>query len=233
MKFHKDLETIDMHKEVTLSYTVEELRDFESEVVTHFEAGEIRGPVHLSHGNEEALIEIFQNVKSEDWVFSTWRNHYHALLKGVPRDWLMKEVLAGHSINICNPEYRFHTSAIVNGVIPIAVGVAAGIKRSGGTEHVWCFIGDMAYMSGAFHESCQYAQHNDLPITFVVEDNNLSTNTPTLESWGVLGATSSQFHTGHTIQDQKVRLLRLSPRVYYYWYKRKYPHVGVGKFIHF
>jgi TPP-dependent pyruvate/acetoin dehydrogenase alpha subunit len=217
-----------------LSYTVEELREFESEVITHFEAGEIRGPVHLSYGNEEALIEIFQNVKPDDWVFSTWRNHYHALLKGIPRDWLMGEVLAGRSINICNPEYKFHTSAIVGGIIPIAVGAAAGIKRNGGKEHVWCFIGDMAFMSGIFHESYQYARYNNLPITFVVEDNFLSTNSITLETWGIKEEFSCEFHAGHNVQAQKILQIGWSNvKIYYYWYKRKYPHVGSGHWIHF
>ena len=216
-----------------MKYTVEELQKFESEVITHFEAGEIRGPVHLSHGNEEALIEIFQKVGPNDWVFSTWRNHYHALLKGVPRDWLMSEILAGRSINISNLEHQFHTSAIVGGIIPMATGVAYGIKQRGVEGRVWCFIGDMAYMTGIFHESRKYAMHHSLPITYVVEDNTLSTNTPTLESWGVTPdyCSNSRFFTGHEQQLQKV--IKLPGHVLYYQYKRKFPHVGVGKFIYF
>ena len=54
---------------------------FEKKVQEAYEAGEIRAPVHLSGNNEEQLIKIFKKIKKNDWVFSTWRNHYHALLK--------------------------------------------------------------------------------------------------------------------------------------------------------
>jgi len=160
------------------------LRDFESEVITHFEQGAIRGPVHLSHGNEYDLIRIFQNIKSTDWVFSTWRNHYHALLHGIDRDRVMTAILAGHSINYSDPTHRFMTSAIVGGILPIACGVAAGIKERGAAEHVWCFVGDMTATIGAFHDAVAYAEGWALPITFVIEDNGMSTNTPTDAAWG-------------------------------------------------
>jgi TPP-dependent indolepyruvate ferredoxin oxidoreductase alpha subunit len=121
----------------------------------------------------------------------------------------------------------------VGGIIPIATGVAYGIKQRGAAEHVWCFIGDMAYMTGVFHESLQYARYNELPITFVVEDNELSTNTPTLRSWGVEPTDEAEGlpRVGHILQLQKVT--QIHPYILYYRYERKYPHVGVGKFIYF
>ena len=66
-----------------IQQTTESLIDFENLIVKHWEAGKIRGPIHLSNGNEEQLIEIFKRIKTSDWVFSTWRSHYHALLKEV------------------------------------------------------------------------------------------------------------------------------------------------------
>jgi TPP-dependent pyruvate/acetoin dehydrogenase alpha subunit len=184
---------------------------FEKEVAEAFEAGKIRGPVHLSGGNESQLIEIFKEVRRTDWVFSTWRNHYHALLHGVPREKLMAHILNGPSMNINFPEHRFVTSAIVGGILPIACGVAAGIKRRGGTDRVWCFVGDMAATTGAFHEASRYASRQDLPIYFVTEDNDLSTNTPTEETWGMNG------NSWHCLRG--------------YSYTRSVPHVGTGKWV--
>lgn len=188
-----------------------ELVDFEKEVEDAFSKGQIRGPVHLSGGNEEQLIAVFRKIHPEDWVFSTWRNHYHALLHGIPKDLVMQEILAGRSMNLTFPEHRFYTSSIVGGILPISVGVAAALKRKGCKRKVWCFVGDMASTTGAFHEANQYASKQDLPVKFVIEDNGLSTNTPTEETWG-------RAWVGKTL---------------YYAYERTYPHVGVGRWVAF
>ncbi len=180
---------------------------FEAEVARRFEAKEIHGPVHLSGAGEEELIEIFADIKRTDWVASTYRNHYHALLHGVPRAKVMAEILRGRSMNLSFPEHRFLTSAIVGGMLPIATGIAAGIKRKGGAEHVWCFLGDMAEMTGAFAEANRYANGFNLPITFVIEDNGLSCDTPTGEVWG------------NEWGPLNVRC---------YSYTRRYPHAGIG-----
>jgi TPP-dependent pyruvate/acetoin dehydrogenase alpha subunit len=155
----------------------EDLIAFERVIANIFEKGKIKAPVHLAGGNEEQLIEIFKQIKPTDWVCSTHRSHYHALLKGIPKEWIKKEILLGHSITLCNREYRFITSAIVGGIIPIAVGLA----MSGQT--VWCFVGDMASETGIFHECVKYATGHKLPIHFVVEDNGYSVDTPTELVW--------------------------------------------------
>jgi TPP-dependent pyruvate/acetoin dehydrogenase alpha subunit len=207
-------------------YSVEELRAFEASVIELYEQGKIRGPVHLSHGNEEPLIEIFKEVKESDWVFSTWRNHYHALLKGIPETWLMDEILASRSINISNGDYKFHTSAIVCGTLPIACGVAAALKLQDKKDKVWCFIGDMTSRTGMFKDCSDYAKLNNLPIRFVIEDNGFSTNTPTQSAFYL-----DNHKTRRTEGLGKV--FRLDDYTYYYTYVRKFPHVGIGKFINF
>ena len=68
--------------------TKNDLIDFELRVKEEYEKATITGPVHMSGGNEEQLLEIFKYVQEGDWVFSSWRNHYHALLHGVPQDHL-------------------------------------------------------------------------------------------------------------------------------------------------
>lgn len=118
-------------------------------------------------------------------------------------------------MNLQFPFFRFFASAIVGGIIPIALGVAAGIKRKGTGERVWCFIGDMAALTGIFHEAKRFARGHNLPITFVVEDNGLSTDTPTQEAWGELSGQNGGCYVTH------------------YGYKRKWPHVNTGKFVTF
>ena len=159
------------------------LIQFERKMADHWESGKVRGPIHLSGGNEDELIEIFKYIKKSDWVFSTWRSHYHALLKGVPSEWLEQEILDGHSITIINQEERFYSSAIVGAIIPIATGVALSNQRNNTDDKVWCFVGDMAFETGGFYEMHKYSQRYNLPIRFVVEDNGVSTNTPTEETW--------------------------------------------------
>ncbi len=195
--------------------TRDDLIAFEAEVAEAFKAKRIKGPIHLSGGNEDQLIEIFKSIGRSDWVFSTYRNHYHALLHGIPRDWLMDEILSGRSMNISNQKHRFYTSAIVGGCLPIAVGVAAAIKRqvSGddwGPRRVWCFVGDMAAMTGAYHEATTYAVAHELPIRFIIEDNGMSCDTPTLDVW------NDSVFAG------------LGER---YDYTRSYPHSGIGHYV--
>ena len=157
--------------------TKEELIAFETEIAQMFEAGLIHSPVHLSGGNEEALIQIFQNIKPDDWVLSNHRSHYHALLKGIPPEWLRQEILNNHSITLNNKDYHFFSSAIVGGILPIAVGIAMT------QQTVWCFVGDMSSETGMFHECVKYAKGQKLPIHFIVEDNGMSVETPTSDVW--------------------------------------------------
>ena len=190
------------------------LIQFERKMADHWESGKVKGPIHLSGGNEDELIEIFKYVKKTDWVFSTWRSHYHALLKGVPSEWLEHEILEGRSITIVNQEQRFYSSAIVGAIIPIATGVALSNKRDNKDDKVWCFIGDMAFETGGFYEMHKYAQRYDLPIRFVVEDNGVSTNTPTEETWNGVKR-------------------EVPEDVIWYNYKKEWPHYGTGKWVIF
>lgn len=206
--------------------TKEKLIAFEEEIKDLFLQKKIRAPIHLSRGNEEQLIEIFKQVKPEDWVFSTHRSHYHALLKGISAQWLRDEILAGRSIHIFNKKYNFFTSAIVGGICSIAVGVALGIKRKNEQRHVWCFIGDMAAEMGIFYEAEKYARNFRLPITFVIEDNGFSASTPTDKVWGIDNASTFPM-------DVMTKTEWENGGVLYYRYERGFPHVGCGEWVHF
>ena len=165
------------------NWSKQDLIDFEDDIISHWENGEIRGPIHLSNGNEDQLIKVFQKIGIDDYVFSTWRSHYHALLHGVEPSVLKQKILDGKSITIVDKDSKFYSSAIVTGTLPIALGVAKSIKYNGGDEKVWVFLGDMAFESGIFYEVHKYARNYDLPLYFVVEDNGVSTNTPTSATW--------------------------------------------------
>ena len=93
----------------------EEIVEFEQWVIDTFNDGKLRSPVHLSRGNEEQCIKVFEDIKPQDWVFSTYRSHYHALLKGIDKEWLKQWILDNKSIHVMNKEYKFFTSAIVGG----------------------------------------------------------------------------------------------------------------------
>ena len=83
------------------------LIDFETEVKEIYESGKITSPVHLSGGNENELIKIFEDVDKDDWVFSSLRNNYHALLHGIPRDTLMNQIVRGKSMSVYSTKPKF------------------------------------------------------------------------------------------------------------------------------
>lgn len=198
--------------------TKEELISFEDEIAELFNSGKIRAPVHLYSGNEEQIINVFQNIRSQDWVFCSWRAHYQCLLKGVPKNLIRDEIIAGRSISLCFPEHRIYSSAIVGGVLPIAVGAAMSIKHKGEDSKVFCFMGEMTAETGIAYESIKYSRNCDLPIHFIIEDNGLSVCTDTRATWK---------------QDPLSYENTSDEYITYYKYKTKYPHAGAGIRVQF
>lgn len=198
--------------------TPADLIAFEDDIAAEFNAGKIRAPVHLYSGNEEPMIEIFKKIRPEDWVLCSWRSHYQCLLKGVPAAQVKSEIMAGRSISLCFPEYCVLSSAIVTGVIPIAVGIALSIKRKKQSNMVYCFMGDMTSETGSAHECIKYAENHDLPLHFVVEDNGKSVCTDTRATWNM-----------NKLTYEGVR----NHRITHYKYETKYPHAGAGQRVQF
>ena len=91
--------------------------------------------------------------------------------------------------------------------------MAQSIKKDNGTDKVWCFVGDMGFESGIFYEVHKYARNFDLPLYFIVEDNGISTYTPTEATW----------NSKRDIPDDVIQ----------YSYASKFPHYGTGKWIAF
>lgn len=205
----------------------EELIKFEDDIAEVYKIGKIRGPIHLRDGNEQQLIEVFKQVRLDDYVFSTWASHLHALLKGVPKHQVYNKILAGESITLHFPEERFYSSAIVGGIVPIAVGTAESIIRKGwkDDERVWCFVGDMALHNGTVLDSIQWSIKQDLPITFVVEDNGKSVCTITDDTTiPCLDLVASINQWGRNCKNFEIQ---------YYKYISKWPHSGTGAFVSF
>ncbi len=196
-----------------MTITKEILLEFEKKVKKVYEEGKILAPVHLSGNNEDILIEIFKGIDRDDWVFSSWRNHYHALLHGIDEDELFNKILDGRSMSINSKDRNFYSSSIVGGIIPIALGAALALKRKKSKNNVWCFIGDMTFETGIFHECYKYSRNFSLPLKFVVEDNDLSTNTPTKFAWNKKSS--------------------IPKDIIYYKYERLYPHHGTGSWVLF
>jgi pyruvate dehydrogenase E1 component alpha subunit len=205
----------------------EDLITFEHEIADLFNQGKIKAPVHLYDGNEEFMLQIFDEIDIEhDWVCSTWRNHYQALLKGIPRDVLKGNIIKGKSMVMNMPEYKFICSSIVGAIPSIATGIAYSIKLQNKKNKVWCWVGDMSAETGAFHEAYKYSVNHDLPIVFIVEDNKKSVCTPTEDVWK-----RNRPYYLHT--EYKGGILK-QPNLYYYQYTNdKYPHAGAGQRVQF
>jgi pyruvate dehydrogenase E1 component alpha subunit len=204
--------------------TREELIDFETEIGERFNNREIRAPIHLYHGNEDQIMQVFNAIDiKNDWVCCTWRNHYQALLKGVPKDLLRSEIIAGRSMVLNLPEYKFVCSSIVGGIPSIATGLALAAKLRNTGEHVWCWTGDMSAETGAWHEAYKYSVNHQLPITFVVEDNGVSVETPTAKIWG----RTVPYYAKDADWYQDTNL------IYYRYQNTRYPHAGAGVRVQF
>jgi pyruvate dehydrogenase E1 component alpha subunit len=205
--------------------TKEDLINFESEIGNLFNSAKIRAPIHLYSGNEEQIMQVFKKINIEkDWVCCTWRNHYQALLKGVPQEYLKEKIMQGKSMVMNLPEYKFICSSIVGGIPSVATGIALAAKLKGSGERVWCWIGDMSAETGAWSEAYRYAVAQDLPITFVIEDNELSVMTPTHEAWGV-----DKWYLPH----QHRSWYEGTNLIYYKYKNEKYPHAGAGVRVQF
>jgi len=169
----------------TQALTPQDLIETEGEIRGLWEAGKINSLLHLEGSvdgsYEQFLCDYFHsNVKPRDWILASHRCHYAFALyhekngKSVAeaRQIVIDGVLDGRSMFAYAT--RFLCSAIVAGTASIAAGLALSIQRRGGTERVHCFIGDAGSEHGHFLESMFYAHAKDLPLQFIITDNNSS-----------------------------------------------------------
>ncbi len=188
-------------------WTEEELIAFENLIGDLYLDNKLPFLFHLSGGNEKELISIFKNIKDGDYVISNHRNHYHALLHGIPPKVVEDRILNGRSMFIYDRERNFFCSAIIGGTPAIAAGIAWALKRKGSKSKVWCFVGDGTEDNGHLYEAIRYVDGWELPCTFVIENNDRSVEASNSERWG---------KTGDYVWN--------SPSVLKYKYKITYPH---------
>ena len=188
-------------------WTKEELIAFEDRIGDLYMDNQLPFLFHLSGGNEEQLIDIFKDIKDGDYVISNHRNHYHALLHGIPPEELEQKIKDGRSMFVYDRERNFFLSAIIGGTPAIAAGVAWALKRKGSDQRVWCFVGDGTEDNGHLAEAVRYVDGFDLPCTFVIESNDRSCEATNEDRWG---------KTAHPEWN--------SPNVIRYQYTCTYPH---------
>jgi pyruvate dehydrogenase E1 component alpha subunit len=157
------------------------VRRFEEKTAEMYQAAKIGGFCHLNIGEEATIVGTISALRPQDYVYSTYREHGHALAKGVDPNAVMAELFGketgtshgrGGSMHLFSQEHRFYGGyAIVGQALPIACGSAYAINYEGKDEVVMSIFGDGATNIGAFHESLNVAKLWHLPMVFVCVNN--------------------------------------------------------------
>ncbi|HQR49062.1 MAG TPA: pyruvate dehydrogenase (acetyl-transferring) E1 component subunit alpha [Steroidobacteraceae bacterium] len=157
------------------------IRQFEARCAELYGAGKIRGFLHLYDGEEAVAVGVMQALGQDDAIISTYREHGHAIARGIPLGPLMAELYGkatgcsggrGGSMHIFDAATRFYGgNAIVGGGLPLAVGLGLAEKLRKGRGVAACFFGEGAAAEGEFHESLNLAALWKLPVLFLCENN--------------------------------------------------------------
>ncbi|MBI3144611.1 MAG: pyruvate dehydrogenase (acetyl-transferring) E1 component subunit alpha [Pseudogulbenkiania sp.] len=157
------------------------IRRLEEKSAELYGAGKIRGFLHLYIGEEAVAAGVMRALKPEDAVVATYREHGHALLRGVTMRSIMAEMFGkqegcsrgrGGSMHLFDAKTRFFGgNAIVAGGLPLSVGLALADRLQGIRRVTACFFGEGAVAEGAFHESMNLAALWQLPVLFCCENN--------------------------------------------------------------
>jgi len=157
------------------------IRHFEDKCYELYTQEKIRGFMHLYDGEEAIAVGIIPVLEKRDRIVSAYREHGHALVRGVPMTAVMAEMYGkregcsrgrGGSMHLFDRATNFHGgNAIVGGGLPLAVGLALADQMQGGDRVIACFFGDGAVAEGEFHESLNLAALWELPVLFVCENN--------------------------------------------------------------
>jgi pyruvate dehydrogenase E1 component alpha subunit len=163
------------------------IRRFEERAAELYGLGKIRGFLHLYVGEEAVAVGVTRELGVDDAVVSTYREHGHALVRGVSMCAVMAEMFGkvegcsrgrGGSMHLFSAERRFYGGqAIVSGGLPLAVGLALADKLMTEPRVTTCFFGDGAVAEGEFHEAMNLAALWSLPVLFVCENNGYAMGT--------------------------------------------------------
>jgi len=157
------------------------IRRFEDKCVELYTQEKIRGFMHVYDGEEAIAVGVIPVLERRDRIVATYREHGHALVRGVPMTKVMAEMYGkqegcsrgrGGSMHLFDAATNFHGgNAIVGGGLPLAVGLALADHMQGNNLVIACFFGEGAVAEGEFHESLNLAALWGLPVLFVCENN--------------------------------------------------------------
>ena len=182
------------------------IRCFEDRCIPLYGEMKIRGFLHLCNGEEAVAVGAMRALTPEDAVVSTYREHGHAIARGVPMNVIMAELYGkqagcsrgrGGSMHLFDASRRFYGgNAIVGGGLPMAVGFALGQKLQHSSAITACLFGDGAVAEGEFHESVNLAALWGLPVLFLCENNLYAMGTALArsESEGDIAAKARAYH---------------------------------------
>ena len=172
---------IDIYRQMLL------IRRFEEKSAEAYSMGKIGGFCHLYIGQEAVAVGSISAIRRDDYVLTSYREHAHAIAKGMSPDAVMAELFGkeggcsagkGGSMHMFDKDVNFLGGhAIVGGQIPLATGVAFGTKYKGTDQVTLCYFGEAAVNQGAFHESLNMAQLWKLPCIYICENNQYGMGT--------------------------------------------------------
>jgi pyruvate dehydrogenase E1 component alpha subunit len=175
------LQQVERQHALALLHQMLRIRRFEEKAAELYSATKIRGFMHLYNGEEAVAVGVMQALHPEDAVVSTYREHGHALVRGISARAIMAEMYGkqegcsrgrGGSMHLFDMKTRFYGgNAIVGGGLPVAVGLALADQMQNKQRVTWCFFGEGAVAEGEFHESMNLAALWHLPVVFVCENN--------------------------------------------------------------
>jgi TPP-dependent pyruvate/acetoin dehydrogenase alpha subunit len=176
--------SMNMVDESKLYYQAARIRKIEERIVEIYPSDLIQSPLHLSIGQESLAVGVCANLDPDDQLFTTYRSHAYYLAKGGNLNSFMAELMGrktgccqgkGGSMHLADSKVNFMgTSAIVASTLPHAVGAAYANVMQKKSNLVVCVFGDGAADAGIYHESINFAALHELPIIFVLEDNDLA-----------------------------------------------------------
>jgi acetoin:2,6-dichlorophenolindophenol oxidoreductase subunit alpha len=172
--------------------TTATIRRFEQRAIEQYRLGNIRGYLHPYLGQEAIAVGSIAAIDPDDYIVSTHRGHGHAIAKGHDPKRMMAELFGketgycrgrGGSMHVASRSIRnLGANGVVAGGLGIGTGAALAIKQRGGSEVVVAFCSDGSSANGMWHESLNLAAIWDLPVIFVLENNQYAVSTPIRDS---------------------------------------------------
>ncbi len=172
---------VDRELGLELLYQMILIRRFEEKSAELYTKEKIRGFLHLYIGEEAVAVGVMQGLTQDDNILSTYREHGHALARGVDPGTIMAEMYGkqegcslgrGGSMHLFDKHKKFYGgNAIVGGHLPMAVGMALASKKQQQNNITCCFFGEGAAAEGEFHEAMNFAALWQVPVLFLCENN--------------------------------------------------------------